>query len=67
MDVKSEDDCSADMTLPSIGGSTTLSVTGDAWWRDGDGANLGLGGYDAPVSIDQGLSLIRTRSNNVFQ
>jgi hypothetical protein len=29
MDMKSEDDCSAGMTLPSIGGSTTLSVTGD--------------------------------------
>jgi hypothetical protein len=32
MDVKSEDDCNADMARPSIGGSTTLSVTGIAWW-----------------------------------
>ena len=42
MDVKSEDDCNADMALPSTGGSTTLSVTGGAWWRDGDATRLTL-------------------------
>jgi hypothetical protein len=30
MDVKSEQDCNADMALPSTGGSTTLSVTANA-------------------------------------
>jgi hypothetical protein len=30
MDAKSEGDFKADMALPSIGGSTTLSVTGGA-------------------------------------
>ena len=42
MEVKSEDDCNADMALPSTGGSTTLSVTGSAWWRDGDATSLTL-------------------------
>jgi hypothetical protein len=40
MDLKSDPQCRADMTLPSTGGSTTLSVTGDAWWWDGDRMSL---------------------------
>ena len=32
-DVKPKDDCEADMALRSIGGSTTLSVTGVAEWE----------------------------------
>jgi hypothetical protein len=55
------------LALSSIGGSTTLSVTGDAWWEDGDGVTFYPAGYDAPFSIDQCQALVRTKSNDVFQ
>jgi hypothetical protein len=40
MDVKSEQDCNADMALPSTGGSKTLSVAGNAQRRGDDGTSL---------------------------
>ena len=53
--------------FPGIGGSTTLSVTDNAWGRGGDGTSLILRVDDALFSIDRYPTLNRTRSNTVFQ
>jgi hypothetical protein len=63
MDVKS----SADMALPSTGGSTTLSVAGVMPVAGRRWNQHGLTIYDALFSIDQYPPINRTTPNAVFQ